>query len=118
MQTSASREPGSAGRGTGGGSSWANQWEIIGRARWQDVRMPAPSADGAILGATVHTLDDRRPSATAVAWRDGVLLAVGDDVDVRAHVGPGTDVIDGAGLTVVPGLVDTHIHPFYGTLQT
>jgi predicted amidohydrolase YtcJ len=34
------------------------------------------------------------------------------------HVGPGTDVLDGAGLTVVPGLVDTHIHPFYGTLQT
>jgi predicted amidohydrolase YtcJ len=76
------------------------------------------AADGAVLGATVHTLDDDRPSATAVAWRDGVLLAVGDDAAVREHVGPGTDVIDGAGLTVVPGLVDTHIHPFYGTLQT
>ena len=38
--------------------------------------------------------------------------------DVRAHVGPATDVLDGAGATVVPGLVDTHIHPFHGTEAT
>ncbi|MEA2292030.1 MAG: hypothetical protein QOF17_1050 [Solirubrobacteraceae bacterium] len=74
-------------------------------------------ADGAILGAVVHTLDDARP-ATAIAWRDGVVTAVGDDTAVREHVGPATDVIDGGGLTVMPGLVDTHIHPFHGTINT
>jgi predicted amidohydrolase YtcJ len=75
-------------------------------------------ADGAVFGASIHTLDDDRPAATALAWRDGVVVAVGDDASVREHVGPGTDVLDGAGATVVPGLVDTHIHPFFGTLQT
>jgi predicted amidohydrolase YtcJ len=76
-------------------------------------------ADGAILGAVTHTLDDARPGpATAIAWRDGVVTAVGDDAAVREHVGPATDVIDGGGLTVMPGLVDTHIHPFHGTINT
>jgi predicted amidohydrolase YtcJ len=74
-------------------------------------------ADGAILGAAVHTLAGG-PPATALAWRDGTLVAVGDDNAVREHVGPLTEVLDGTGLTVVPGLVDTHIHPFHGTLQT
>jgi predicted amidohydrolase YtcJ len=73
-------------------------------------------AEGAVLGASVHTLDETRPHATALAWRDGVVIAVGSDADVREHVGPSTDVLEGG--TVVPGLVDTHIHPFSGTLQT
>ena len=76
------------------------------------------SADGAVLGARIRTLDPERPHASALAWRDGALVAVGEDAEVREHAGPGTEVIDGAGLAVVPGLVDSHIHPFYGTLQT
>jgi predicted amidohydrolase YtcJ len=75
-------------------------------------------ADGAILGAAVRTLDDDRPGATALAWRDGELVAVGDDAEVRPHIGPRTLVLDGRGLTVLPGLVDSHIHPFLGTLNT
>jgi predicted amidohydrolase YtcJ len=77
-----------------------------------------PAADGAIIGATIRTLDPDRPLATAAAWRDGVLIAVGDDAEVREHVVPATDVLDGTGRTVVPGLVDTHIHPFHGTVGT
>src|SRR4051794_10025573 len=80
--------------------------------------MNSGPADGAILGASLHTLDPSRPAATAAAWRDGVLIAVGDDAQVREHIGPRTDVLDGAGATVVPGLVDTHIHPFHGTEST
>jgi predicted amidohydrolase YtcJ len=75
-------------------------------------------ADGAILGAAIRTMDDEQPTATALAWRDGVLVAVGDDDDVRPFVGAGTRVLDGRGLAVMPGLVDSHIHPFLGTEQT
>ncbi|HEX7289645.1 MAG TPA: amidohydrolase [Conexibacter sp.] len=75
-------------------------------------------ADGAIVGAAVRTLDDERPAVTALAWRDGMLVAVGDEADVRPHIGPRTEVVDGRGLTVLPGLVDSHIHPFLGTLNT
>jgi predicted amidohydrolase YtcJ len=74
------------------------------------------AADGAIVGASIRTLDPERPWASALAWRDGVLVAVGDDV--REYIGPRTRVIDGAEMAVVPGLTDSHIHPFWGTRLT
>ncbi len=78
----------------------------------------SPAATGAILGATVLTLDRDHPTATAVAWRGDTVIAVGDDDDVRPHLGGGTEVVDGTGSTVMPGLVDSHIHPFHGTELT
>ncbi len=75
-------------------------------------------ATGAVLNATVVTLDPSRPSATALAWRGDTLLAVGDDADVRPHLDRATEVVDGTGSVVLPGLVDSHIHPFHGTLLT
>jgi hypothetical protein len=74
-----------------------------------------PAADLAVLGAAVRTLDPARPSATAVAVRDGVIVAVGDDAEVREHTGPATELVDGRGMAIMPGLVDSHIHPFHGT---
>jgi predicted amidohydrolase YtcJ len=74
-----------------------------------------PLADLAVLGAAIRTLDPARPRATAVAVRDGLIVAVGDDAQVREHAGPSTEVIDGRGMALVPGLVDSHIHPFHGT---
>src|SRR3712207_9327467 len=72
-------------------------------------------ADLVVLGAAVRTLDPSRPFAQAVAIRDGAVAAVGDDAEVSRHVGAGTEVLDGRGTAVVPGLVDCHIHPFHGT---
>ena len=60
-----------------------------------------PPADLAVLGAAVRTLDPGRPRAEAVAVRDGMVLAVGDDAEVRDHVGPGMEVP--VLLTVVDG---------------
>ena len=77
-----------------------------------------PTADGAILGAHVRTLDEDRPTATAIAWRDGELIAVGADDEIRAVCGASTERVDGRGRTVLPGLTDSHIHPFWGTLAT
>src|SRR4029079_7798017 len=74
-----------------------------------------PPADLAVLGAAIRTLDPARPSASAVAVRDGLIAAVGDDADVRALCGPRTEIVDGSGIALVPGLVDSHIHPFHGT---
>jgi predicted amidohydrolase YtcJ len=74
-----------------------------------------PAADLAIVGASVRTLDPARPHATAVAVRDGIVVAVGGDDEVREHAGAATDVVDGRGIAIVPGLVDSHIHPFHGT---
>lgn len=70
------------------------------------------SADLAILGASIRTLDPNRPRASAVAVRRGTIAAVGSDAEVRELCDAETQLVDGAGVSLVPGLVDAHIHPF------
>lgn len=71
------------------------------------------AADVAILSAAIRTLDPDRPEATAVAFRDGTIVAVGSDAEVREVCDSSTDFIDGSDMAVVPGIVDGHIHPFW-----
>ncbi|RKT55746.1 amidohydrolase [Saccharothrix australiensis] len=72
------------------------------------------AADLVVLDAVIHTMDPARPSATALAVRDDLVVAVGDAPDVREHLGPRTEVVDGRGLVITPGLVDSHQHPLLG----
>ncbi|GAA5000892.1 amidohydrolase [Streptomyces siamensis] len=73
-----------------------------------------PTAELILTGAEVRTLDPARPHATAVAVRDGVIAAVGDENDVRDWRGPGTETVALEGAHLVPGLVDSHSHPVWG----
>jgi predicted amidohydrolase YtcJ len=63
-------------------------------------------------------MDPERPSATAVAVEDGTIVAVGDDATVRAECDTKTEIVDGAGMHIVPGLTDSHFHPFWGSEAT
>ena len=67
--------------------------------------------------ARVRTLDEARPSAEAVAIADGMVVAVGDRQDVADWRGASPEVIDLQGAAVLPGLVDSHQHPFLGTQE-
>lgn len=71
-------------------------------------------ADLAVLSARIHTLDPERPSATALAVRDGLIVAVGDRSTVAPFLGPDTVIVDATGQTVTPGLTDSHQHPVMG----
>ncbi|MFI5972414.1 amidohydrolase [Streptomyces sp. NPDC051452] len=73
-----------------------------------------PAADLVLTGARIRTLDPDRPTARAVALRDGTIAAVGEADDVRDWRGSGTEVIDLHGAHLVPGLVDSHSHPVWG----
>lgn len=63
-----------------------------------------------IVGARIRTMDPARPTSEAIAFRDGRILAVGSAEEVRGAAGPGADVIDAGGRTVVPGFIDPHNH--------
>jgi predicted amidohydrolase YtcJ len=65
----------------------------------------------------ITTLDPSKPAATAVAIRDGVFTAVGDDRDVLALAGASTRLIDLGGRCVLPGLIDNHLHIIRGGLN-
>jgi len=66
--------------------------------------------DLVIVNADVLTMDPSHPRAQAVAVAQERILAVGTTDEINGLAGPDTQVIDGQGLTLLPGLVDSHIH--------
>jgi len=77
----------------------------------------AQPADLIVTNAKVVTLDTRAPQAQALAARDGRLLAVGDAATVQRLAGPGTRSVDAGGRTVIPGLIDSHMHGIRAALS-
>src|SRR3954469_17291069 len=77
---------------------------------------PEPPADVVVVNGDVRTMDPAQPLATAFAVRDGRIVSVGADEDVRKNAGPQTQIVDAQGHTVLPGLIDSHIHAAEGAL--
>lgn len=74
-------------------------------------------ADLVVTNATVYTSDDALPRAQAFAVEAGRFIVVGSTDDVMNLAGPDTEVIDAAGMTVVPGFIDAHCHPSYAGIR-
>ncbi|MQG68716.1 MAG: amidohydrolase family protein, partial [SAR202 cluster bacterium] len=67
-------------------------------------------ADTVFKGANIVTVDPALPRAEALAIRGGLFVGVGSDNDIEGLIGPGTTVRDMRGKTIIPGLIDAHIH--------
>jgi predicted amidohydrolase YtcJ len=67
-------------------------------------------ADLVVLNAKILTVDAGFREAQALAVRDGRFVAVGSTEEVRARIDGATRVIDAGGRTVIPGLIDSHVH--------
>jgi predicted amidohydrolase YtcJ len=67
-------------------------------------------ADRIFTGGTIITMDDANPAAEAVAVKDGRILAVGTEAEIRALAGPETEVTDLGGGALLPGFLDAHSH--------
>jgi predicted amidohydrolase YtcJ len=75
-------------------------------------------ADLILHGGKIITADSRFSIADAVAIRNGKITAVGRNSDVLKHErDPNTRVIDLHGKTVLPGLIDAHVHALEGGLS-
>lgn len=72
---------------------------------WDD---PAP--DGATAANAPRAAGGLRPDAEALAIRGGRIVFVGTTRRAQAYRGPKTRLLDVAGATVLPGLVDSHTH--------
>ncbi len=76
----------------------------------------AQSPDTALVNGKIITLDQRSTIAEALAVRDGTIIAVGRSADIRDLAGPATRIIDLGGHTVIPGLIDSHMHAIRAAL--
>jgi predicted amidohydrolase YtcJ len=65
----------------------------------------------------ITTLDPSRPTAAAVAIKQGVFSAVDEDREVLPLAGPTTRMVDLQGRRVLPGLIDNHLHIIRGGLH-
>lgn len=69
-----------------------------------------PPADLVVLNASVLTVDSDFSIAEAFAVRDEMFVEVGTDEEIRNYIGEQTRVIDAEGKTVIPGLIESHVH--------
>src|SRR5260221_13774090 len=72
------------------------------------AQIQAPAPDTVLINGRLVVYDGA--PAQALAVRDGRIAAIGDSSGIRALACPSTRVIDLSGRTVIPGLIDSHIH--------
>ncbi|MBL8821651.1 MAG: amidohydrolase [Planctomycetia bacterium] len=70
----------------------------------------AADADVIYHGGTIVTVDEKTPSAEALAVKDGRIVAVGAKAYVLKHQGDKTRLVDLKGRTMLPGFIDGHCH--------
>jgi len=76
------------------------------------VALPARAqdADTVLLNGKILTGDAQFSVKQALAVRDGKIVAAGATEQMRKFAGPKTQVIDLGGRTVIPGMIDSHMH--------
>lgn len=74
------------------------------------LKVAVLSADIVLINANVKTMNPNQPSADAVAITKNKIAKVGSTQQMKQLIGSNTQVIDLKGKTVLPGLIDTHIH--------
>lgn len=76
-------------------------------------------ADLCLMNANVITVVQDNPVAEAIAIKDNRIVAVGSNEEIARLVGKGTKTRDVKGCSVIPGLIDSHMHPgMYGLAKT
>src|SRR5215467_13067074 len=70
----------------------------------------AETPDTILINGKILRVDSRFSIDQAIAIRDGKVLALGSTTDIRKLAGADSHVIDLGGRTVIPGLIDSHIH--------
>jgi predicted amidohydrolase YtcJ len=70
----------------------------------------AQAPDIVLVNGKIVTVDDRFTVAQALAIKDGRIVKAGTSAEIAALKGPSTRMIELAGRTVIPGLIDNHAH--------
>jgi predicted amidohydrolase YtcJ len=75
------------------------------------------AADIIVTNARILTMDKISPRAEALAITGNRLVAVGKKEDLTGLKAGHTRIIDAQGKTVLPGIIESHIHIFPGSVE-
>lgn len=75
------------------------------------------AADLVLFNGKIFTAESSQPKAQALAVENGKVLQVGSDAEIKALADANTQVIDLAGKTLLPGMIDAHSHAVFGGLE-
>ena len=67
-------------------------------------------ADTVLLNGKVATVDRNFSFKRAIAVKNGWIIDVGENWEIQAYVGRGTNIIDLKGKVILPGIHDAHVH--------
>ena len=85
-------------------SAWAQQWP-------PQREVPDGPADAIYYNGKIVTMWPERPVVESMTIASGRIIDVGTTQVVGRKTGPRTRQINLRGRTVVPGLIDSHVHP-------
>ena len=75
------------------------------------------AADILITNARILTMDPARPRAEALAIQGNRIIRIGSKSDVESLKAKHTRVIDAGMKTVMPGIIEGHVHLFGGAVE-
>lgn len=77
----------------------------------------AQQIDTILINGKVVTADERGTLHQALAVSDGRIVALGKSAEIKRLAGKNTRVVDLRGRTVIPGLIDSHMHAIRAALS-
>ena len=73
--------------------------------------------DTILFNGKVSTLNTKADTVQAIAVSEGRIQAIGTNANIKKLAGKQTQLIDLQGKTVIPGLIDSHIHAIRAALS-
>lgn len=69
-----------------------------------------------VVNADIVTMDPKNESATALAFKNGRIIAIGSEKEVRSSIGDFEKIYDLEGRTITPGFIESHDHLYMSSL--
>jgi predicted amidohydrolase YtcJ len=79
------------------------------------IEETSSAPDRIFINGKILTVDEDFSIASALAVQGEYIAAVGQTDEIATLAGPDTEIIDLQGKTMIPGLIDNHIHYLRGT---
>jgi predicted amidohydrolase YtcJ len=80
-------------------------------ASFAETPKPGKKANLALRNGKIYTVDSSRSWAESIAIQDGKIIYVGEDAGIGPWIDESTQSIDLRGKFVLPGFIDSHVHP-------